>query len=106
MDLPYLLKVDKYYTLNSFPNTYSIKCNRLETNYICLTCNNFTNYSGNIEIYNNNNYESNINNIYYNSINCIKLLNSCLDEMNIIYKLFYNFNQELKKLSHIVSSSK
>jgi hypothetical protein len=105
MDLPYLLKVDKYYKLNYFPNTYCIKCNRLETNYVCLACNNITDYSGNIEIYNNN-YESNINNIYYNSINCIKQLNSCLDEMNIIYKLFYNFNQELKKLSHIFSSSK
>lgn len=108
MDSTYLLKVENYYTLDFFPDTYCKRCNRLETNYVCSACNKISNYSENIEIYNNNyqsniNYESNINNLHYDSTNCVKLLNICLDEMNIIYKLFDNFNQELKKLSHIVS---
>ena len=105
MDLPYLLKVDEYYEINSFPKkTYCSKCQQLENNYICKNCNEYFEKGENV-IYNEDTYlneDTNLNdnlNIFISEDECIKnvkhiqvLINDCIKDLNEFKEFFKEYN--------------
>ena len=100
MDLPFLLKVDKYYILKSFPETYCIKCHRLEKNYICTECGLVIDKTDEIVIHNNDKYD-NINNKYNNifeSTNTFTSISLCLKEIQYTKYLIDNFVLQLNEV--------
>ena len=100
MDLPFLLKVDKYYILNSFPDTYCIKCNRLEQKYICKKCGILENKIEEIVIYNKDKYNNIYNkyNNFFDNSNIQLYINNCMLEIQNIINLINNYNQQLNYL--------